>query len=223
MITLYDRMPHFIGSQASEDDLILRPEQQHHLLQSKVWVQEKLDGLAVAITRGAANQLHWILRPLWCGVLRGEVERALDIYFRQRQHALLQLLRPHMILYGEWLWHRLSVHYHALTDLFFAYAIRKPDGELMSLLQTHRLCRNVGLSCNEPLWCGKLRDLDHLRSFVGLSGMGAEKMEGLVVTRTQRGTWPNDAKWVEPDYQRIQNFSLSGIKNHLSPAVVDLK
>lgn len=216
MIPLYDRMPHFLGSNASEDDLVLTEEQQCQLFRCKVWVQEKLDGLAVAVTRLSGDRLRWQLRPLWQGVLAGELELALDIYFQQRRCALLRLLEPNMILYGEWLWHQLSVHYNALSDLFVGYAMRRPDGVLLSLSQTHRMCRGVGLSCNEPLWSGYLRDLDHLRSFVGCSGLGEHKMEGLIVSRVRRGEWPNDAKWVESDYRRISDFALSGQKNHLA-------
>lgn len=216
MIILYDRMPHFIGSNASDDDIILEPKQQQSLLRSKVWVQEKLDGLAVAVQRTGRQRISWELRPPWRGAANGAVERALDIYMRQKEDALLVLLKPKMVLYGEWVWHKISVFYDALPDVFFCYGIRKPDGSFLTLEQVQRQCLKVGMSCNEPLWSGKLEGLEHLRSFVGQSKFGPERMEGLVVTRMKLGNWPNEAKWVEDEYHRVPTGLISGERNTLA-------
>lgn len=215
MITLYDRMPHFIGSNASDDDLILEPSQQSRLMKSKVWVQEKLDGLAVAVQRVGRNKLSWELRPPWRGAANGAVKRAIGIYMMQRQSVFLSLLKPQMVLYGEWVWHTVSVVYDSLPDLFFCYAIRKPDGLFQPLEQTHQQCEERGLSCNEPIGSVTLDSIEHLRSFVGTSKFGPEQMEGLVVTRVKPGRWPNEAKWVEPDYKRVPTGQISGQRNIL--------
>ena len=217
MIKLYQRVPHFIGSNATPDDLILSEKEQTQLLKSECWVQEKLDGVAVAIAWVNRRELAWELRPPWQGALNGALEHRLDLYMRQRKNALRALLKPGMILYGEWLGHRVSVHYPHLSDFFYCYAMRSSDGRYLPLPKVHQLCKNVGLSINEPLWKGPLESIEALRKLVGFSQFSNERMEGLIVKKAHITKGSYCAKWVEPEYVKIHAGLLSGERNGIVP------
>lgn len=216
MMLHYDRMPHFSGSNHTPDDLLLTATQEQQLLSSEVYVQEKLDGIGVTILCQRRHRLVWGVRPKWMGVLEGAVERGLGIYVQQHRRALLALLHPGMTLYGEWLWHRLSIGYDALPDLLMCYGLRLPSGEILSPEETKRRIEEVELSYPPYQWQGVLGTKERLLSFVGRSAYGQEEMEGVVVHLCGQVSWPYAAKWVAPSYQRPKARELGGQRNTLS-------
>lgn len=217
MLQLYHRIPHIIGSKAGPDDLILDPSTQHTLLHSEVRVYEKLDGVAVAVGRIGKQRLSWTLRPTWQDALDGTLARGLSLYMQQREQALRALLPPNAILYGEWLWHTISLSYDALPDFFFCYDLQTPDGSLLPLDTLQAQCAHLGLSCITPLWQGTPKTLESIQQFVGTSQYGDTLMEGLIIQQANTPTRPLYAKWVEAHYESTDPADLTGQRNTLTP------
>jgi hypothetical protein len=216
MLPLYPRVPHFIGSNAAPDDLVMSARAQARLLAARVCVFEKLDGVnaALGLHRG---QLRCELRPPWDRALDGAMARALHIYVRQREARLAALLAGDQIAYGEWLWQRVSISYSRLPALLVLFGLRAADGRLRTPAQLRRACARVGLACVQPLFEGRIGSLERLRRLAGRSHYGAARAEGLVVERTHRGAGWACAKWVGPGYRHVTPGALSGARNQLAP------
>lgn len=216
MIPLFQRIPHFNGSNAGEDDLWLPIEDEDLLLSEEVWVTEKLDGIAISIMRTGRRGFGWEIRPAWRDALDGAVAHALSLYLHQRYNAIHELLEPRMVLYGEWLWFTLSIQYTALPDLFICYAIEDQKGRLLDLEEMQARCKRVGLTPVEPIWRGVLGNMETMKGLVGTSQFAApHRMEGLIVEPVKQHKAALFGKWVEPDYTKPTPEGLSGQRNLL--------
>lgn len=210
----FPRVPHLPGSSNAPEDLLLDDEGARPFLEERVTVYEKLDGINVALRRTGRTRIEAGLKPEWTGVLGGRVARAIDIWQRQRERSLQAALGAREVLYGEWLWHRVSVSYPSLPTLFVGFSWRGDDGELLGTRECRRRMIAAGLDPILPLFEGRLGSVAKLRSFVGRSRCGAERMEGVIVERGA-GRYPRFAKWVEPDYAHPTAGRLSGARNQL--------
>lgn len=217
MIPVFQRVPHFQGSNAGVDDLLLTPDEERALLTRPVYVMEKLDGLAVTIYRPSRRRIIWRLRPMWEGGLNGEVERLLHVYMQQRMSAWLRLLKPQMAAYGEWLGHTLSCHYDALPDLFFCYAMQGTDSVVLPLSETRARCQKQGISVTQPKWQGVLGEVEALQEHLGKSAYGKGEVEGVIVELVEQTKPALFGKWVVPSYQSTTTDALTGQRNELSP------
>lgn len=209
----FDRVLHFRGSNATPDDVVMSAEAEAEVLRAEVVVCEKLDGINVSIGRVAKERLAFALRDPWTGSLGGTIERAVDIWIRQRYVELMALLAPGEVLYGEWLWHRISIAYRALPDSLIGFALRRRDGRFEPFDRFVGRTRAVGLTIQVPLWRGRLQSGARLRRLCGPSQFAAAPVEGLVVERTRPGKALRFSKWVQPGYRKVHAGEISGEKN----------
>ncbi|MBI2375047.1 MAG: hypothetical protein HYV07_13705 [Deltaproteobacteria bacterium] len=211
MIQPFPRIPHFPGSNAGPDDLVLEASEARIYYETKAIVLEKLDGINVAIGRGRRGTLSASLRGVWSRESRARLTRTIGIYLELHRAELGALLGPHDTLYGEWLYHRLSVPYDRLEDDFVGIALRS-HGELIPAEEAMARIEGAGLTPNRPVFRGRLRNPSHLRSLVGQSRFGRTRMEGLIVEIDHERRW---AKWVDAAYRKHPRGRVPEEKNEV--------
>ncbi|MBI4821435.1 MAG: RNA ligase family protein [Deltaproteobacteria bacterium] len=216
MIRPFPRIPHFPGSNAGPDDLVLHEGQAAAYFQVEAIALEKLDGINVAVARAPSGALVADFRGEWDRSSIRRLRRAIGIYLRSHELELESLVGPHDTLYGEWLYHRLTIPYVSLDDDFVGFALRRGDAFLAFDEATARI-EGAGLIAARPIFRGRLRDMRHLRSLVGTSSSASARMEGLIVEVDHTHRW---AKWVEPGYEKPERGKLFGQLNATRPTGV---
>ncbi|MEW5848320.1 MAG: RNA ligase family protein [Myxococcota bacterium] len=209
MIPPFPRIPHLPGSHAAADDLILDDEGVAHLFTSDLRVVEKLDGINVAVA--LLNKRVVIdVKPQWRKVLGGDVGRALGIYLRQREEGLRRLLEKGGVLYGEWLWHTVSMRHHGLPDTFVGFALRDGRGRMLPIDEARGRIEDAGFTASLMFWSGKLTSVRQVKELVRRRARQAGRdVEGVILEEaTPRNV--RYAKWVEPAYQHMRPGTLRG-------------
>lgn len=212
----FPRIPHLPGSHAAPEDILLDEEEAQPWLTEEVWVFEKLDGLNVTLRRRRRGGIGIALKPEWRRVLDGAVVRALDIWVRQREAALLEVLGPGRQLYGEWMWHQVSTVYDRLPDFFLGFAVRDEKGRFERADVALGRIAKAGLTPAEPLFVGRVGSAARVKRWVKRSAYGPAKMEGVILERALSGDerW---CKWVDPAYAHPETGRLTGARNQLIP------
>lgn len=205
------RIPHLPGSVVGDDDLVLTAEQAAPFFSRRVVVSEKTDGISLTVRLSADGEVRAGLKADWLPALGGRVLRAAELWVRQREWELLPLVLDGSHVYGEWLWHRLEVHYHRLPSAALLYSMRDPEGRLVPRVESLRRMRAAGLPVVEPVFMGVI-GARSLASLCTTSAWGAATSEGVIVELAGRDgvRW---AKWVRQGYRQPTPKSMSGAKN----------
>ncbi len=203
----FPRVPHFIGSSAGHDDLVLSASDERTFLEQELVLSEKLDGLNVAIGHSTSGRIVADIRGYWRRGIRDRIMRGLGIYTDQHELQLRRLLAPGDTLYAEWLWHQLSIHYDGLEDLLIGFGLRRRD-DLLPIQDALSAIRNCGLAAQRPLFVGRVGGLASIRRHVGRSHHGRSRMEGVLAERVGPGDGPRFAKWVEQGYRKRRKGTL---------------
>jgi hypothetical protein len=217
IVSSFPRIPHLPGSNASVEDLVLDDERARLFLSRRVIVYEKLDGLNVTFDLTGRGRVTTALKSEWNGVLAQGVGRSLQIWIRQREDALRDLLQ-HGTLYGEWMRHRVHVPYDALPDAFLGFALWRRRGGFMQRRELDRLLRSHGVACVAPLSVGRLSTIDALKKLIDRSRYGSARMEGVIVELDADQSENRFAKWVDPSYVHPAKGAIAGTKNVLKPS-----
>jgi hypothetical protein len=210
----FPRVGHLPGSSHTPEDVLLSEEEAADFLAAEVQAQEKLDGINVSLRRTGATRVEVGLKIEWSRALAGGVRRAVDIWVRQHERALCELLARGETLYGEWLWHEVSVAYDRLPALLVGFALEDKKRKFVHFDEVAERLRAVGLEPATPIFRGQLRTMKKVRSLVGDSRVGPVRMEGVIIERLDGG-WPRWCKWVEQDYPHPVPGKISGRKNRL--------
>ena len=216
ILSSFPRIPHLPGSNASVEDLLLDDKAARRFLSKRVVVFEKLDGLNVTFDLTGRGRVTTALKSEWKGVLMQGVGRSLDIWIRQREDALRDLLQ-HGTLYGEWMRHQVHVPYDMLPDAFLGFALWRRRGGFMPQRAFARLLTAHGIASVTPVFAGRLSTMDALVSHVGRSRYGKERMEGLIVEVDDDDSEHRFAKWVDPAYAHPKKGVLVGALNTVRP------
>src|SRR4051794_10723367 len=126
----YPRTPHLFGSKWTDDDKHLgRKESEAFIANRSLNVEAKLDGTNVGIHFASNGRM--VLQCRGHEITEG-MHPQYDL-FKQwtsvKRPLLEALLEDRLILYGEWLYARHSVHYRALPHYFFEFDIYDKDRE----------------------------------------------------------------------------------------------
>jgi hypothetical protein len=213
MYSGFPRIGHLPGSHASVEDVLLNEEESRPFLREKVLVFEKLDGINVALRRTGPTRIGVGLKVEWSRGAGRHVARAIDVWVRQREERLLSAIGRREVLYGEWMWHTVTVDYDRLPALFLGFSWRDAEGRILPFSRARKKIEAAGVVPAAPRFEGVLGDVSTLRRLVGGSDYGDARMEGVIVERA-RG-WPRWAKWVEHDYAHPTPGHLSGARNRL--------
>ena len=214
----FPRIPHLAGSHADDDDLVLSVAETKAFLAQPLWAFEKRDGLNVMLARNGRGRVAASLKPDWQGVADGAVERAIGIWVAQREESLWQALKDGTAVYGEWLWHTVSISYTALDDLFVVMGVRNPKGRLLAYLEGAAWSAAHGLTSVHPLrGAAKAVPMTStsVRRLVGRSQFGATAMEGIILDNDDADDTLRFAKWVDARYVHPTKGVLSGARNTL--------
>jgi RNA ligase len=122
--TKYPRTPHLFGSRGTDDDKCLGQAESLQLIADRsLVVEEKLDGTNVGIHFTSAGRL--VLQCRGHEITSG-MHAQYDL-FKQwtmaKRPVLESMLEDRLILFGEWLYARHSVHYRRLPHYFFEFDI----------------------------------------------------------------------------------------------------
>lgn len=206
---LYPRIPHLHGSAVREGDLQLSDEETARVLQRAVRVYEKLDGLNVGFRfRGPGrlailSRVHGELAPHDVGP-----ELATLVSWAMRRLPRLWMLceGTKRVAFGEWLGHRIGVHYRALPDLVLFFDVADARGRFVERVDMERRVRAAGLLPNPVVFSGRVRA--PLERLGGKPPFGAAEREGFVLTRGQE-RW----KYVLQSHVRLRGRELGRALN----------
>ncbi|MCE9547046.1 MAG: RNA ligase family protein, partial [Planctomycetia bacterium] len=118
----YPRTPHLFGSKGTADDKHLsEAESRRFIADGSLIVEEKIDGTNVGIHFTSAGAMVLQCR----GHLITEGMHPQYDLFKQwatvKRSVLEEALRDHLILFGEWMYARHSIHYRQLPHYFFEF------------------------------------------------------------------------------------------------------
>jgi len=201
------RFPHtphlvWLGSGEPRDDKVLSSGEVQSLLSGDVVVEEKLDGANLGFSLSpdggllVQNRGQYLSEPYV-----GQFAR-LPAWLALHRDALLSVLRPELMLFGEWCAARHSLDYNALPDwlsLFDVYD--RSAGRFWSAARRNALARTAGLAVVPELFHGRA-SLGQLKDWVGEmpSRYRDGPLEGIVIRR-EVGDWCEArAKLVRPDF-----------------------
>src|SRR5438270_1692092 len=173
--TKYPRTPHLFGSRGTEDDKHLgQQESLDFIADASLIVEEKLDGTNVGMHFTSAGRM--VLQCRGHEITTG-MHPQYDL-FKQwtmgKRPVLEAMLEDRLLLFGEWVYARHSVHYRRLPHYFFEFDLYdKRDGSFLSLEQRLALLEGTGLHTVPVLHTGAL-DRERLAALIGPSRFDSE-------------------------------------------------
>jgi hypothetical protein len=208
----YPRTPHLFGSKGTDDDKHLgAAESARFLADASLIVEEKLDGTNVGIHFGSDGKMALQCR----GHLITEGMHPQYDLFKQwavvKRPALEERLGDRLILFGEWVYARHSVHYRQLPHYFFEFDIYDKEARaFLSLERRLSLIEGAGIQTVPVLHAGAL-DRGQLEALIGpsrfdsrfenpISGTTDDVMEGLYLRTEAEGVVTGRAKLVRPEF-----------------------
>jgi hypothetical protein len=208
----YPRTPHLFGSRGTDDDKHLgEAESLRFLADRSLIVEEKLDGTNVGIHFTSDGKMVLQCR----GHLITEGMHPQYDLFKQwaavKRPVLEEMVEDRLILFGEWVYARHSVHYRRLPHYFFEFDIcDKRNGDFLSLERRLTLLEGTGLRTVPVLHTGTL-DRERLAALIGPSRFHSEfenpltkriddLMEGLYLRTEAQRVVTGRAKFVRPEF-----------------------
>src|ERR1700739_140703 len=166
----YPRTPHLFGSRGTDDDKHLgKQESLDFLADSSLIVEEKLDGTNVGIHFTSAGRM--VLQCRGHEITTG-MHAQYDL-FKQwtmgNRPRLEAMLEDRLLLFGEWLYARHSVHYRGLPHYFFEFDIFDKQREgFLDLASRLEILEGTGVFTVPVVHRGSAT-ADQLRKLIGPS------------------------------------------------------
>lgn len=208
----YPRTPHLIGSRGTDDDKRLGVrESLDFLADPSLIVEEKLDGTNVGVHFNSAGRM--VLQCRGHEITSG-MHAQYDL-FKQwtmgKRAALEALLADRLLLFGEWLYARHSVHYRRLPHYFFEFDIYDKERRMfLDLAARIELLEGTGIITVPVVHQGPAT-VERLHELVGpsrfdsefedpISGRTDNRMEGLYLRTEAKGQVTGRAKFVRAEF-----------------------
>lgn len=185
------------------DDKVLSPTEAQALLSGDVVVEEKLDGANLGLSLAPDGALRAQNRGQYLGEPHAGQFARLPAWLAQHEPGLRAVLRPELILFGEWCAARHSLGYDALPDWFLLFDVYdRSSGKFWSTARRNALAAQAGLFTVPVIASGRTT-LEALKQLV--MGTPSRYRAGLplegVVVRRESGDWCEArAKLVRPDF-----------------------
>jgi hypothetical protein len=222
--TKYPRTPHLFGSRGTDDDKHLSEAESLALLANdSLIVEEKLDGTNVGIHFTSSGRL--VLQCRGHEITPG-MHAQYDL-FKQwtmgKRPMLESMLADQLLLFGEWLYARHSVHYRRLPHYFFEFDIYdKKKEKFLDLESRLTLLEGTGLLTVPVVHRGAM-SAQELQRLIGpsrfdslfenpLTGRTDNLMEGLYLRTEADGRVTARAKLVRPEF--VEKVKLSNHWQH---------
>lgn len=208
----YPRTPHLFGSKGTDDDKHLGERESSAMIaDDSLIVEEKIDGTNVGIHFTQDGELVLQCR----GHLITEGMHPQYDLFKQwafvKRNALEEILSDRLILFGEWLYARHSIHYRRLDHYFFEFDIYDKDKQaFLDLNQRMSILEGTGIRTVPVLHQGGIKRAD-LEKLIGPSRFDGSfvdphtnrsdnRMEGLYLRTEAGGVVTKRAKVVRPEF-----------------------
>ncbi len=200
----FPNTPHlaWLGEGSPREDKVLAPAEVEVLLAAEVLVEEKLDGanLGLSLDRQgqprAQNRGQYLAEPH-----AGQFAR-LPSWLAQHDEALRAVLKPELILFGEWCAACHSLDYAGLPDWFLLFDVYdRTASRFWSTRRRNALATEGALVTVPQLLHGKTT-LSALKQLVGTapSHYRPGPLEGVVIRRESPEWCEARAKLVRPDF-----------------------
>jgi hypothetical protein len=211
MFFKFPHTPHLIwlATTPCREDKVLSPAEARAFLDAEVTVEEKVDGSNIGLSLDESGVLrvqsrgnyltsgsHPQFQPLWPWV-------------DARRFALIEALRPGLMLFGEWCFALHSVPYNRLPDWFLAFDVYdRAQDRFWSCDRRDHWLNDLGLLPVPRLARGRL-SMDRLLSLMGASRLSDGPMEGIYLRREQ-------GPWLEQRAKIVRSEFVEGIGKHWS-------
>lgn len=206
-MTSFFRFPHtphlaWLGDGEPRDDKVLSTAEAKALLASDVVVEEKLDGANLGFTLSAEGDLLAQNRGQYLAEPHAGQFARLPAWIALHRDALLDVLKPGLMVFGEWCAARHSLDYGALPDWFLVFDVYDRDaGRFWSARRRNALAETAGLATVREVFRGRT-SLPELKQLVATASSRFRDgpMEGIVVRRESASWCEARAKLVRPDF-----------------------
>jgi len=208
----YPRTPHLFGSRGTDDDKHLgQKESLDFIADASLIVEEKLDGTNVGIHFTSAGRM--VLQCRGHEISAG-MHPQYDL-FKQwtmgKRPELEAILEDRLLLFGEWLYARHSLHYRRLPHYFFEFDIYDKQRQVfLDLASRLGLLEGTGIRTVPIIHRGPAT-ADQLHELIGpsqfdsifenpLTNRTDNLMEGLYLRTEAEGCVTGRAKFVRPEF-----------------------
>lgn len=206
-MTSFFRFPHtphlaWLGDGEPRDDKVLSAAEAKALLASDVVVEEKLDGANLGFSLSAEGDLLAQNRGQYLAEPHAGQFARLPAWISLHRDALLDVLQPSLMVFGEWCAARHSLDYGALPDWFLVFDVYDRDaGRFWSSQRRNALAETAGLATVREVFRGQTT-LPQLKQLVATASSRFRDgpMEGIVVRRESADWCEARAKLVRPDF-----------------------
>ncbi len=185
------------------DDKVLSPTEAQALLSGDVVVEEKLDGANLGLSLSPNGNVRSQNRGQYLGESYVGQFARLPVWLVQHESGLRAVLRPELILFGEWCAARHSLDYHTLPDWFLLFDVYdRSSGRFWSTSRRNALAAEAGLSTVPLISSGRttLAGLTQLLMDTPSHYRAGLPLEGVVVRRESADWCEARAKLVRPDF-----------------------
>ena len=201
------RFPHtphlaWLGTGSPRDDKVLSSDEVKALLVDEVVVEEKLDGANVGLSLALDGSLRAQNRGQYLAEPHAGQFSRLPAWLAQHGESLHSVLKPNLILFGEWCAARHSLEYVALPDWFLLFDVYdRTAGQFWSSQRRNAMARNAGLVMVPQVQHGKTT-LAQLQQLVATttSHYRPGPLEGVVIRQESNEWCLSRAKLVRPDF-----------------------
>lgn len=206
-MTEFFRFPHtphlvWLGADKPRDDKVLDAAEAKVLLAGSVVVEEKLDGANLGLSLADDGQLRPQNRGQYLQEPHAGQFSRLPAWLAQHGKAIRVVLRPELLLFGEWCAARHSLDYGTLPDWFLLFDVYdRHAGKFWSTTRRNTLAAQAGLKI-VPQVCSGRTSVKSLLEQVQISSshFRSGPLEGLVIRRESADWCEARAKIVRADF-----------------------
>lgn len=185
------------------DDKVLSPTEVQALLAGDVVVEEKLDGANLGVSLSPDGALRAQNRGQYLDEPHTGQFTRLPAWLAQHEAGLRAVLRPELILFGEWCAARHSLGYDTLPDWLLLFDVYdRNEGRFWSTSRRNALAIEAGLFTVPLVSSGRitLAALKQLVMDTPSRYRAGLPLEGVMVRRESGGWCEARAKLVRPDF-----------------------
>lgn len=202
------RFPHtphlaWLGQDTPRDDKVLSPAEGQALLAGDVVVEEKLDGANLGLSLGPDGSLRAQNRGQYLAEPHAGQFARLPAWLLQHGDALLSILTPNIIVFGEWCAARHTLEYVTLPDWFLLFDVYdRRAGRFWSSARRNMLAESAGLATVPQVSRGRytVTSLKELVATHSSRYRQAQPLEGVVIRKESVQWCESRAKLVRADF-----------------------
>ena len=178
------RFPHtahllWLGRGTPRGDKLLGAMEAQRFFESKMTLEEKVDGANVGFSVDAAGRLRAQNRGTYVDAASHRQFADLRSWMANHEADLVSSLGSEMILFGEWCVAVHTVEYTRLPDWFLAFDVyHRGLRRFWSTVRRNALCRRLGIA-TVPILAEGHFGKGQLISLLGASRLGAPLAEGI--------------------------------------------